>query len=64
MDWVVRLTECYGQYRVTLPRELIEKAGFEDVKFVELRMDQRGWIIIGEYRGKRKEKGDLPDNRA
>jgi len=64
MDWVVRLTKSYGQYRITLPRTLVEECKLEEVEFVELRMGQSGWIIIGEYRGKRKEKGDLPENQA
>jgi len=64
MDRVVRLQKHGGQYRVTLPRELIIKAGFEDVEFVKLYRVVPGRIVIEEYYGREKEKGDLPEGQS
>jgi hypothetical protein len=64
MDWVVKLTKHGGQYRVTLPRELVVKARLEDVDFVELDSVYPDWIMIKGYHGKEKEKRDLPENQA
>lgn len=59
MGYVVRLTEHGGQYRVTIPRKLVEGAGLEGVLFVSLHKVGRGKILIREYYGERKEKRDL-----
>lgn len=62
MDWVVKLTKHGGQYRITLPRELIFKCGFEEVEFVRLRPMQVFAIKIEEYYGSKKEKRDIPED--
>jgi len=60
----VKLQRHEGQYRVTIPRELILKADFEGVEFVRLGTGFHTGITIKEYHGKRKEKGDLPEGQA
>jgi len=62
MHWVVKLTSHGGQYRVTIPRELVEKARLEGVEYVKLYSVDEGAIIIGEYHGKRREKRDFPED--
>lgn len=64
MDWVVKLQKHGGQYRVTLPRELIIKAGFEEVELVRLEKWPVMGIMIQEYHGKGKEEGDLPEDKS
>ena len=64
MGCVVKLTQYKGQYRITIPRELIRKCGFEEVEFVEL-YHIPGWEIkIKEYYGKSKEKRDIPEDQT
>lgn len=64
MNWVVKLTRHGGQYRITLPRELIFKCGFEEVEFVRITKNTGYTIKIEEYYGKRKEKRDIPEDRS
>ena len=64
MEWVMKLMKSYGQYRVTIPRELIEEVGFEKVLLVRLEKICKGGILIDEYHGKSKEKRDLPEDQA
>lgn len=61
---VVKLTKHLGQYRVTIPRELIERCGFKDVEFVRLDWFPKQTIVIQEYHGKDKEKRDVPEDQA
>lgn len=63
MAWHVRLTKHTGQYRITLPKDLIEEAGFEGVQFVELKNMGSYGILIKEYYGKKNAKRDLQKNR-
>jgi len=64
MHWVVKFKEHGGQYRVTIPGELVVKADFEGVEYVRLSKAPGGGIIMREYYGKRKEKGDFPEDRS
>lgn len=64
MYWVVKLTRHGDQYRVTLPRKLIEGMAFQDVEFVRLEEYPSIGIIIKEYYGKGKEKGDLQEDQT
>lgn len=64
MDWVVKLQRHGGQYRVTLPRELIIKAGFEEVELVRVAKYAHVGIMIEEYHGKGKKEGDLPEDQS
>lgn len=64
MEWIVKLTRHGGQYRITLPRELIVKAGLEDVKVVKLESVVAGGIVVRGYYGKWKEKRDIPEDKA
>lgn len=62
MGWVVKLQRHGGQYRITIPRGLIEKVGFECAEIVILNAVVKGRIVIEEYYGKGKEKRDLPED--
>ena len=64
MKWVVKLSKSYGQYRVTIPRELIEEVCFEDVLFVRLESFPVNTVLITEYHGKGKEKRDIPEDQT
>lgn len=64
MEWVVKLTRHGGQYRITLPRELIAKCGFEEVEYIRLTKNVGYTVKIEEYYGKREEKRDLPGDQA
>lgn len=64
MDWVVKLTKQGGQCRITLPRELLVKAGFEDVEYVRLRPMQVFAIKIEAYHGKGKENRDIQEDQT
>jgi len=58
------MTRHKGQYRITLPKELLAECEMEDVEFVDLQKYGTGWIMIGEYYGKRKEKRDISEDKA
>lgn len=64
MGFVVKLTKHHGQYRITLPRELLAKCEMEDVEFVSLEWFPLNTIIIEEYHGAKKEKRDLPEDQS
>ena len=63
MPYHVRLTKHTGQYRVTIPRELIKSLGYEDVEFVELKDLGCTGILLREYYGKRQGKRDIPKDK-
>jgi hypothetical protein len=64
MDWVVKLSEHGGQYRVTLPRELLKKAELLEAELLRLEWFPLGTIVIQEYHGKRQEKTDIPGDQS
>jgi len=63
-NYTVKLQRHGGQYRVTIPAELIEECGFEGVELVNLEKIRGFGILIEEYCGKRKEKRDLPEDQS
>lgn len=56
MYCLVKLTCQRGQYRITIPKELIEKKALEAVEVMKLTEGPGGKIILEEYYGK-KENG-------
>lgn len=64
MNWIVKLQRHGGQFRITLPKELIVKADFEDVEVVSLGKHPVLGIIIREYNGKSKEKSGIQKDRS
>lgn len=64
MDYILRLQRHGSQYRVTLPLNLIEACGFEDVELVRLSRYPGVGIMIKEYHGKRKKEGTVPGDKA
>lgn len=64
MHYVVKLQRDRRQYRITIPLNLIEACGLEDVELVRLEEIVGQVIVIKEYHGKRKEKRDIPEDQA
>lgn len=64
MSWVVKLQRHGGQFRVGLPRGLIEELGFENVEIVEVEKYAPHWILIREYYGKGKEKSGIQEDKS
>lgn len=64
MDWIVKLQEHGGQYRITLPRELLKKAELENEELIRLETYNQGEILIERYYGKGKKERDISENRS
>lgn len=62
--FIHRITKDRGQYRVTLPKELIENLGLEKTRVVEIWEGEDDTINIKEYHGKRKKKRDIPEDQS
>lgn len=62
MHLIVKLQRHRGQYRITLPLNLIKKCGLEDVELVRLDWVMPNTIVLREYYGKGKEKRDIPED--
>jgi len=60
----MKLTKHYGQYRITLPREVIKKEGLEKVEYVMLSRFRGVGIVVEEYHGKSKERRDVPEDQT
>ena len=56
---LVKLNRHGKQYRITLPGELVERAGLVNAEILRLQWFAPNTILIEEYLGKGKEKGDL-----
>lgn len=54
--WIQKLQESKGQYRVTLPKNLIKELGFEKAKVVEIWGTEGNIINLREYHGKKSSK--------
>lgn len=64
MSWIVKLQKNRGQYRITIPKELIVKSGLEDAKIIKLEELLGGEIVIREYYEKGKEKSGIQKDRS
>ena len=62
--FVQKIGPSGGQYRVTLPKLLLEQAGLEKVRVVEMWVTEESIIHIKEYHGRKKTKGRIPGHRA
>lgn len=54
--FIHRITKDRGQYRVTLPKELIENLGLEKTRVVEIWEGEDDTINIQEYHAERLDK--------
>ena len=52
-----------GQYRVTLPKQLLKQAGLEKARVVEMWVTEGNMIIIKEYNAKTKARKRVPGHR-
>ena len=64
MDWIVKLQSHGGQYRITLPRELLIKARLESEELVRLKTIYKETILIEKYDGKGKKERDISKDRS
>jgi antitoxin component of MazEF toxin-antitoxin module len=55
--WIQKITEWGGQYRVTLPKDLVKIAGLDKARVVEVSQVKKGVIKIEEYHGKKENRG-------
>lgn len=54
--WIQKITPSGGQYRVTIPKDLVKLAGLETARVVEISQIRKGVIKIEEYHGKKSDK--------
>lgn len=54
--WIQKITEWGGQFRVTLPKDLVKIAGLDKARVVEVSKVKKGVIKIEEYHGKKANK--------
>ncbi|GAF78171.1 unnamed protein product [marine sediment metagenome] len=62
--WINKIYKQGGQYRVTLPKNLMKELGFEKVRVVEISKRSDGSINIKEYHAKKRAKNRVPGRRA
>jgi len=51
--WINKLYKQGGQYRVTLPHNLVKELGLQKARVVEISKIEDGSIKIKEYHGKK-----------
>lgn len=54
--FIQKMSESGGQYRVTLPKQLLKEAGLEEARVVEIWVTEGSIIHMREYHGKRARK--------
>lgn len=64
MDWIVKLQRHGGQYRITLPGDLIVKANMENVEIIKLEVLIPGVVVIKEYDGKGKKVSGIQEDKS
>jgi len=53
--WIQKITHTRGQYRVTIPKDLVKITGLDKARLVEITQIRKGVIKIEEYHGKKRE---------
>lgn len=56
MHYLVKLTYQRGQYRITIPKELVERQALGSAEVIKLTVGPGGKIILEEYYGKEKSR--------
>jgi len=54
--FIQKLSESGGQYRVTLPKDLLKQAGLEKARVVEIWVTEESIVHIKEYHAKNIRK--------
>jgi antitoxin component of MazEF toxin-antitoxin module len=54
--WINKIYNQGGQFRVTLPHNLVKELGFEKVRVVEITKLGKSAIKIEEYHAKKRSK--------
>ena len=62
--FIQKLSESGGQYRVTLPKDLLKQAGLEKVRVVEIWVTEDHIIHMREYNAKRAYERGSKAGRA
>ena len=52
--YIQKLTKANGQYRLSLPRTLLESAGLDKTRVLELWVTKKSIINIREYHGRKE----------
>ena len=53
--WIQKIGPSGGQYRVTIPKDLVKLAGLDKARLIEITQMRKGVIKIEEYHGKKRE---------
>ena len=54
--FIQKLATSGGQYRVTLPKDLLKQAGLEKARVVEIWVTEDSIVHIREYHAKKRAK--------
>ena len=54
--WIQKISDSGGQFRITLPKDLIKALGFEKARVVEIWEGEDDTIHMKEYHGKKTRK--------
>jgi len=57
--YIIKVTRSGGQYRVTLPKDLVRVLGLEKVRVVEIWEGEDDTIMMKEYHGKKNRERRL-----
>jgi antitoxin component of MazEF toxin-antitoxin module len=62
--WIQKIGPSRGQYRVTLPKDLVKRAGLEKARVVEVWCTEESIIHIREYHAKKERPKLYRDGRT
>ena len=62
--FIQKISESGGQYRVTLPKELIKSIGFEKARVIEIWRNKDNTIVMRGYHAKKRPKNRVSGHRA
>ena len=54
--WIQKISDSGGQFRITLPKDLVKALGFEKARVVEIWEGEDDTIIMKEYHGKKTKR--------
>jgi len=61
--WIQKITPSGGQYRVTIPKDLVKLAGLDKARVVEIWETEGHIIHLREYHGKKDNEKRVPRDR-
>ncbi|MBA7494438.1 hypothetical protein ES702_05014 [subsurface metagenome] len=62
--FIQKLSDSGGQYRVTLPKDLLKQAGLEKARVVEIWVTEESIVHMKEYNAKKTRKRSSRAGRA